>query len=504
MGERRDDRKRQEGLGDDHGDRGQAEQGIGQQDRGAAARKSMQREHGAQRQAYRRRHRRGGQADGKRQAHHAQQPGVEADQKFASQPCSVEDVGQYACSMRSSRLAVRYTRAMTEPETGRRERVPLRQALRWIEANTAALGPETVGVEFAAGRVLSSALAGRKDVPSADCAAVDGYAIHAADSEGASDYNPLTLALVDLPDGGALPPSSACVAVAGTPLPLAADAILPFDTADATGSGTLDITVAAARGTGVDRRGSELREGAEILPARRFLRPPDVALLGSLGIVEVDVVRQPRVGLVVAGAKGGGDALTPALRALVARDGGVVAGCGQAALAGAVAGADLVLVAGRSGAGVDDAAAAGIRASGGRLSFHGVAMRPGDTAGLGQLGNVPVVLLPGAPLACFAAYDMLAARAVRRMAGLPALPPYPMADAVLDRKIVSSIGFTDLVRVRMSGGHAFPLGSAESGGLASLVRADGFVIVPEASEGFAPGSVVRVHLYDDQRETPVP
>jgi molybdopterin molybdotransferase len=72
-------------------------------------------------------------------------------------------------------------------------------------------------------------------------------------------------------------------------------------------------------------------------------------------------------------------------------------------------------------------------------------------------------------------------------------------DATLDRKIVSAIGFTDLVRVRMARGRAAPLGSADQGGLASAVRADGFLIVPETSEGYPPGSSVRVHLYEDQR-----
>lgn len=80
--------------------------------------------------------------------------------------------------------------------------------------------------------------------------------------------------------------------------------------------------------------------------------------------------------------------------------------------------------------------------------------------------------------------------------------PYSAIDAALDRKIVSAIGFTDLVRVRVAGTRAapraVPLGSADSGGLVSAVKADGFVVVPEASEGYAPGSSVRVHLYDNQ------
>ncbi len=390
---------------------------------------------------------------------------------------------------------------------GLTDRIPLLEALAWIDAHVGVLGPDTIEVSDAVGRMSAAPLVSAVAWPIADSTAVDGYAVHAADSEGASDYNPLSVALLDASAAGPLPPGSASTAVAGMPLPSGADAILPLDAAQPSGPMTLDIMAPVARGAGVDHRGSELCAGTEIVAGSRRLRPQDVALLASTGIARVAVVRRPKIRLVTPGPKAAGhDALTPMLRALIARDGGIAEASPPAesartalaqAVAHAVAGADLVLVAGRSGAGMDDDAPLAIADAGGMLDVHGIAMHPGDSAGLGHLGGVPVVLLPGAPLACLAAYDMLAARAIRRLAGFQGSLPYPVADAILDRKIVSAIGFTDLVRVRMAGGHANPLGSAESGGLASAVRADGFVIVPEASEGHALGSAVRVHLYGD-------
>ncbi len=391
-------------------------------------------------------------------------------------------------------------------------RIPLPTALTWIDGRVAALGPETVDVEGACGRVAATPCVSGADWPNADAAAVDGYAARAADSEGASFYNPLLLALVGAlvgaQDAGALPPASAFLAVAGAPLPTGADAILPFDAAQRSGAAALEVLAPVARGEGVDRRGSELRAGTEAVPRSRRLRPQDIALLAAMGVTRVAVVRRPRVRLVVAGAKAGGhDALTPMLCALVARDGGRVEvsppdDAGRTALAQAMArpaaGIDLVLVAGRCGVGADDEAPLAVAEAGGRLDMHGIAMRPGGSAGVGQLGDMPALLLPGTPLGCLSAYDMLAARAVRRLAGRLAALPYGVTDAALDRKIVSAIGFTDLVRVRVAGGRATPLGSAESGGLAGAARADGFVVVPEASEGHAPGSVVRIHLYDDR------
>lgn len=393
------------------------------------------------------------------------------------------------------------------------DRIPLRDALAWIDAHVGTLGPELIDVAGAAGRTAVAPLVCQTDVPFADCAAVDGYAMRSADSEGAGDYNPISLSWVDAPDVAVLPPGSACAALAGMPLPMGADAVLPIDAAQRAGPGSLEILMPVARGAGVDRRGSELRGGSEVIASPSRLRPQDVALLAGMGAAHVAVVRQPRVRLVVPGPKVAGhqDALTPMLRALVARDGGTaeafpLAGAGRTGLAQAVAqaarGADLVFVAGRSGAGMDDDAPLAIAEAGGRLDLHGIALRPGDSTALGRVGSTLTLLLPGAPLACLASYDMLAARVVRRMAGLPKALPYPVIDAALDRKVVSAIGLTDLVRVRVAGTRAAPraepLGSVEGGGLVSAVRADGFVIVPEASEGYAAGSVVRVHLYDER------
>lgn len=388
-------------------------------------------------------------------------------------------------------------------------RVPLRRTLAWVDTRTTVLAPETVPLESAVGRVSSAPVVSGVDWPGADCAAVDGYAMRAADSAGAGDYNPLSIALVEAWSARALPPGAAALVAAGMPLPAGADAVLASDAAQRSGVRTLDVLAPVAQGAGVDRRGSELRAGAEIVAGLARLRSQDVALLVLTRVACVAVVRRPRVCLVVPGPKTAGqDALTPMLRALVARDGGTAetaapADAGRTALAQAMAraaaGADLVLVAGRTGVGADDEAPLAVAEAGGSLEVHGIAMRPGGSVGLGMIGAVPVLLLPGAPLACLAAYDVLAARAVRRMGGLQPLP-YAAVDAVLDRKIVSAVGFTDLVRVQLAEGRATPLASAESGGLASAVRADGFVIVSEASEGHAPGSTVRVHLYRDRCE----
>ena len=132
----------------------------------------------------------------------------------------------------------------------------------------------------------------------------------------------------------------------------------------------------------------------------------------------------------------------------------------------------------------------------GELAIHGVALRPGETAGAGRVAGVPVFLLPGAPAACLWAYELLAGQAVRRLAGHGAELPFAARQVRLARKIVSEVGTTDVCPVRCTrDGEVEPLAPFAEAGLAAAALGDGFVIVPEASEGYPQGAPVTVHLY---------
>jgi molybdopterin molybdotransferase len=345
-------------------------------------------------------------------------------------------------------------------------------AAAWAWLDALPLGPpETVSASQALGRVTAAPVASPADQPDRDRAARDGHAVRAADTAGASAYSPIPLPAIPIVAGAALPPGT--------------DAVLEPDAFDPHAGGAL---LGLAPGDGVVRQGEQLRRGDPAIPPGTRLRPDHLALLAELGIAALAVRGTPRVRLRIAGPKAGADTLTPLLAGLLARD-------GAAATLGATGEADLILLAGRSGPGPDDDAPAILAAAGGRLDLHGIAIRPGGTSGLGWLGDVPVLLLPGEPLACLGAYTLLAARLVRRLAGLPWPPGRPIV-VPLRRKIVSAIGVTDLARVCLHGDEATPLGPPEEGGLAGAARADGFVVVPEASEGHAAGSLVTVHLFD--------
>ena len=370
-------------------------------------------------------------------------------------------------------------------------------AFDWADAWPLPQHTETLRVTEAAGRVLATSPVATRDHPPTTRAACDGYALRAADTLGASDYSPLPLELSPAPErvgrGQLLPVDD------GDPLPEGADAVLPLDQADPAGR-LLEVATGLAPGDGVEHAGQECRTGDALLTPDRRLRPQDLARLALAGIETVAVRRRPRVRLLLAG-RWERDADGPMLAALIGRDGGEVidqrvtadpAGLTPALLQ---ADADLILVAGGTGLAARDCAVAALRAVG-QVDHDGVAIHPGGSVVLGQSGAAPVLLLPGTPLACLCAYDLLAARLLRRLAGRPDAMPYRQRELRLARKIASRIGQLEIARVRIDGTSAEPIATAEGRVLATAVQADGFVLVPAHSEGYPQDSRVDVYLYD--------
>jgi molybdopterin molybdotransferase len=362
-------------------------------------------------------------------------------------------------------------------------------ALSWIEQHVQVLGPESIPAASATHRILAVPVRSRVDQPDVDRAARDGYAVQASETEAADSYTPLLLHLTD--GNTAWRPSNANIVAAGMPMSPGTSAVLPFE-ATARNEGMLAVMAPVAPGSGVRLQGADTRAGQDHLATGRRLRPEDPAFLTALGVTAVDVVRQPKVAVLSIGPKSGGvDLLGPMLLPRIVRDGGLgLAVPWLATIAYAASRADLVIAAGRSGSGADDDAAPTLLAAGGTLALHGIALQPGESTGLGLLKATPVVLLPGEPLACLAAYEMLAARVVRRLSGLREPAPAPMVQ--LERKIVSTIGMVELVFVCLHDGRATPLAAD---GLA-VMQAEGYVVVPETSEGFAAGSLVPFHSID--------
>lgn len=373
------------------------------------------------------------------------------------------------------------------------------RVLDWLDSRTAVLSGEEVEVTAAVGRTLTAPIDAPADYPASPAAAVDGFALPAEATLGASDYNPLPFPLG--PSGAPVPaPGRAASVASGEPMPEGADAVIPLQDVELR-DGVLEVFAPLAAGENVIPAGREVRAGDRFLEAGRVLRVADAALLTVLGLTAIPVVRRPRVRVLVL-REDVRDAGGLMVRSLVHRDGGL---CPQpervenAALGDALArgGCDLLLLVGGSGFGSNDHAAHALSRAG-EVVHRGVAINPGETASVGDAGGVPVVVLPGVPLATLFAYDVLAGRAVRRLAGRDPGWPYGTRRAVLSRKISSGLGRLECCRVRIVDGHAEPLAVSDGHTLSTVVRADGFVLVAPTSEGFAEGTEVTVYLYEQR------
>src|SRR5687767_7204195 len=418
---------------------------------------------------------------------------------------------------------------MTQPSRGAADDVRMRgfahrhtvaAALAWLDAQLQPLGTETVALRSAAGRVVAAAVVSDVDVPGFDRATMDGYAVVASSTEGASPYSRLPLTVIGesmpgCPFTGSVSAGEAVRIMTGAPVPRGADAVLPAEWVEVEpdDASPHDIAALAAMSPGknLGRRGEDILCGTTLFEPGRVLRPQDLGVLSSVGHGDARVVRRPRVRLAVtgnellpSGSPPGGfhiaDANGPMLAALIERDGGVVDFPGlvrddrDAILESLHANADIVIVTGGSSVGIEDLAPM-LVAQHGDLAVHGIAMRPSSPTGLGRIGDRLVFLLPGNPVSSLCAYDFFAGRAIRVLGGRPASWPYHSVRGRLTRKISSPIGRLDYARVTLSNGAVEPLAVAGASLLSSTTRADGFVIVGDDSEGFAAGADVDVWLY---------
>src|SRR6185437_12228377 len=342
----------------------------------------------------------------------------------------------------------------SEAAPDRAARSALAAAIAWIDAHVPALAAEEITLAEAAGRVLAQELRAAAALPPNARAAIDGIALRAEDTAGAGAYSPVSVR--PAPAGaGAPPPFSAALVSAGDPLPVWADAVVPIDQVQRDARGDWEIIEGVAAASGVAAAGSHVQSGATLMPAGREIGAPDMGLLAAAGITRLSAIRRPRVhGFLLRPSASPADfvdANGPMLRALIPRDGGILAALetierDRARIAEALRrnAADLVVTVGGTGRGDADEAAAALREAG-QLAMHGLALSPGESAGLGlTAAGVPVVLLPGAPAACFWAYELLAGRAVRRRGGRSPAWPYIAREMVLARKLVSAIGVTEI------------------------------------------------------------
>ena len=385
------------------------------------------------------------------------------------------------------------------------------------------LEAETAPVLDALGRVLAEDVSADRDVPPLDNSAMDGYAVRFEDIAAALPETPVRLRVIGELPAGQMPetvvgPGQAVRIMTGAPMPPGADTVARFERT-VLGEGWVDVLAASRQGRNVRSAGEDVRQGQIVLQKGSPVRPQEVGMLASVGRKDVSVIRRPRVAILATGDEvvdvdaplGPGQIRNIngySNAAQVHKYGGVPLALGIARdradelsaklRQGLESRVDLFVTSGGVSAGDFDLVK-DVLAAEGRIDFWWVNMKPGKPMAFGTIDHVPLLALPGNPVAAMISFELFARPMIRKMLGYRQWA-WDEVPARLREGIERKDGRRHYLRVRLTeterGLEAVLTGDQGSGILSSMVRADGLAVIPEDAEYLPEGSMVRVLLLD--------
>lgn len=371
---------------------------------------------------------------------------------------------------------------------------------------------ETVPVIEACRRVTRHAVYAKNSSPLYNASAMDGIAVISSRTYGACETAP-----VRLKEG-----EDYVVVDTGDPIHHPFDAvIMAEDLLETEQENEVEVTASAAAWQHVRPVGEDIVAGEMILPSCHLIRPIDVGVLLSAGITKIEVVKRPFVTIFPTGTEiiEPGDEIqegsiiesnTRMFEQMVLEQGGLAKRCPiledncekiRDEVKKAAAESDMVLINAGSSAGRDDYTVHVLRELG-EVLVHGVAIKPGKPVILAIVNQKPVIGLPGYPVSAYIAFENFAAPVLAMMGRLP-LKADQEVQAVVSRRLVSSLKHKEYVRIKAGvvGGRMVAAPLARGAGAAmSLVRADGFCVIDQNSEGVEAGEEVKISLYRNPEE----
>ncbi|MBR4290483.1 MAG: molybdopterin biosynthesis protein [Oscillospiraceae bacterium] len=363
---------------------------------------------------------------------------------------------------------------------------------------------EVIPVWDACGRVTAHAVYAHICAPHYAASAMDGVAVSAKDTFGATETTPITLN-----------PGQFVVLDTGDPIPENCDAVIMVEDIVKNEDATITIHAAAAPWQHIRQIGEDICAGEMILPSHMMVSPSAIGAMLAGGVLEVEVIRKPLVGIIPTGDEiippctdpKPGDILefNGSIFSAMVRQWGAEAKVYpivpdkfdqiKAMVARAASECDLVILNAGSSAGREDFSARVIRELG-EVLYHGIAMKPGKPAILGCQGEKPILGVPGYPVSGIIVIEQLLKPLIDHWLKVPAQHSQ-YAKAILTRPVVSGLKYEEFVRVRM--GYvgdklmASPL-SRGSGVVSSFMKADGILEVPQGLEGYEAGAEINVRL----------
>jgi molybdopterin molybdotransferase len=403
----------------------------------------------------------------------------------------------------------------------RRPVLSVEEARARILATVHVLEPERLSLLEAGGRVLAEAVTADRNIPPLTNSAMDGYAVRGVDVAQAQDQSPARLRVVgEVAAGHVSPvqvePGTAVRIMTGAPLPAGADTVVRFEDTRPHDD-WVEVFKIPATGANVRSAGEDVRAGQVVLEPGAVLRPQDVGMLAAVGCTEVAVLRRPRVAILATGDEvvspdrmpGPGqirDANSYIVAAQVQAYGGLPLLLGVARDQEALVRrgmreaidqeADFIITSGGVSVGDFDLVKQ-VLAAEGEMHFWSLNMKPGRPLAFGVIGDVPLLGLPGNPVAAMISTELFARPALLKMQGF-ADWSRPTVQACLSQPIRRKDGRRHYLRVRLreteTGYEAMLTGDQGSGILTSLVQADGLAVIPEDVDHLHAGAEVDVIL----------
>lgn len=415
--------------------------------------------------------------------------------------------------------------------------ISVEEALEKVLSYVEVLEPEQKPILDCLEQVLAEDIYSTIDIPPLDNSAMDGYALRAKDTRGASEASPRYVVVVGEVAAGSMPtkevrPGTAIRIMTGAPLPEGADAVVRFEDTDEvnrkSSGGDLSqigILCQAKKGLNVRGRGEDIAKGNLILEKGRVLRPQEIGVLASLGRSTALVIRRPIVAVLATGDELIGvdqplapgkihDSNTYTIAAEVSRYGGIpkILGIGRDTVRSLTEkidrglDADMLITSGGVSKGDYDIVK-DVLAEHGEVGFWTVCMKPGKPiafgvmkkVGGGKKGKVPHLGLPGNPVSSMITFEQFARPAILKMMGKKILAK-PAIRAIIEDDVVNTDGRRLFARVNVTkrGGqyYASVNGPQGSGILTSMARANGLAVIPESSRGVKAGDMVEVQMLD--------
>jgi molybdopterin molybdotransferase len=396
-----------------------------------------------------------------------------------------------------------------------KDTIPLDEARQLIaDACTPIERTERVRLVDANGRVAAANVTSTRDVPPFSRAGMDGYAVRAEDTFGASRYEPKTLRVIEKVYTGQVPTKTieagdAVEIATGAPMPAGADAVVMVEETEKAGDDVRVLTPVYPR-QNVGRQGADIAVGQTVIAPGEVLNPSRIGALAALGVAEVEVFAKPTVAILSTGNEiaDPGEELQPGqiydinkftLSTIIAEHGGVPMPFATAqdtiealeAAIDACSTCDVLVFSGGSSVGERDLILDVIGRKG-EIVFHGIAVKPGKPTVFGTINGKPMFGMPGYPTSCLSNAYMLLVPALREMARLK--PRHlPTVSLPLGQRIVSTTGRHQFYTVRIVDGQAMPAFKA-SGDITSMSQADGYIEIPAQTDIVEKGETVEVKL----------